>query len=117
MKFVREKLGIFYRAAGKLRALTPATLLTDVKVYEDAELKALLDQDSCQTPQELARTLGVTKQAIFHGKKLLCIWWNQLGVVYYELLSPNETITGSVYRIQLMRFSRELKEKRAHYYF
>ena len=30
-----------------------------------------------------------------HGKKLmLCIWWDQLGVVYYELLKPNETITG-----------------------
>jgi len=52
-----------------------------------------------------------------HGKKLmLCIWWDQLGVVYYELLQPNETITGALYRIQLMRLSRALKEKRAHYY-
>lgn len=52
-----------------------------------------------------------------HGKKLLlCIWWDQLGVVYYELLKPNETITGAVYRTQLMRLSRALKEKRAHYY-
>ena len=51
------------------------------------------------------------------GKKLLLwIWWDQLGVVYYELLKPNETITGAVYRIQLMRLSRALKEKRAHYY-
>ena len=47
---------------------------------------------------------------------LLCIWWDQLGVVYYELLKPNETITGSVYRTQLMRLSRALKKKRAHYY-
>ena len=30
------------------------------KMYEDAELEALLDQDSCQTQKELARTLGVT---------------------------------------------------------
>ena len=51
------------------------------------------------------------------GKKLmLCIWWNQLGVLYYELLKPNETITGALYRTQLMRLSRALKEKRAHYY-
>jgi len=35
--------------------------------------------------------------------------------VYYELLNPNETITGDLYRTQLMRLSRELKEKRAHY--
>jgi len=48
-----------------------------------------------------------------HGKKLmLCIWWDQLGVVYYELLKLNETITEALYRIQLM--SRALKEKRAH---
>ena len=36
--------------------------------------------------------------------------------MYYELLKPKETITGTVYRRQLMRLSRALKEKRAHYY-
>ena len=35
-------------------------------MYEDAELETLLDQDSCQTQEELARTLGVTQQAISH---------------------------------------------------
>ena len=35
-----------------------------LKVYDDAELEALLDQDSCQTQEELARTLRVTQQAI-----------------------------------------------------
>ncbi|KAM0729388.1 Mariner Mos1 transposase [Formica fusca] len=157
------------------------------KVYEDAESEALLDQDSCQTQEELALRLGVTQQAISHrlkslgliqkqgnwvpyeltprnverrlftcemllarqkrkgflhrivtgdekwihydnpkrkkswgppghaSKLLLCIWCDQLGVVYYELLKPNETITGAVYRTQLMRLSRALKEKRAHY--
>jgi len=35
------------------------------------------------------------RQPNIHGKKLmLCIWWDQLGVVYYELLKSNET-TGS----------------------
>jgi len=58
-----------------------------------------------------------TAKPNIHGKKLmLCIWWEQLGVVYYELLKPNETITGALYRTQLMRMSRALKEKRAHYY-
>ena len=47
---------------------------------------------------------------------MLCIWWDQLGVVYYKLLKSNETITGALYRTQLMRLSRALKEKRAHYY-
>jgi len=57
------------------------------------------------------------RQSNIHGKKLmLCIWWDQLGVMYYELLKPNETITGALYRTQLMRLSRALKEKRVHYY-
>ena len=51
-----------------------------------------------------------------HGSKhLLCIWWDQLGVVYYELLKPKETITGDCYRLQLRRLSRALKEKRLLY--
>ena len=40
----------------------------------------------------------------------------QLGVVCYELLKPNEIITGAAYRRQLMRLCRALKEKRPHYY-
>jgi len=40
-----------------------------------------------------------TAKPNIHGKNLmLCIWWDQLGVVYYELLKPNETITGALYR-------------------
>ena len=33
------------------------------KVFEDAELEALLEQDSCQNQEELARSLRVTQQA------------------------------------------------------
>ncbi|GFW03660.1 mariner Mos1 transposase [Trichonephila clavipes] len=138
------------------------------KVFEDAELEAFLDQDSCQTQQESAGSLGVTQQAIskrlkllarqrwkgflhrivtgdekcirydnpkrrkswgypghaststakpnIHGSKvMLSIWWDQLGVVYYELLKPTETITGDRYRTQLMHLSRALKDKRPQY--
>ena len=45
-------------------------------------------------------------------KLMLCIWWDQLGVVYYELLQPNETITAERYQQQLMQLSRVLKFKR-----
>ena len=32
-------------------------------------------------------------------------------VIYYELLNPNETITGKRYRTQLIRLSRALSQK------
>ena len=35
------------------------------KIFEDAELEALLDEDPCQTQEKLASVLGVTGQAIF----------------------------------------------------
>ena len=68
-----------------------------------------------QGPPGLA-SKSKAKPNIHRKKLLLCIWWDQLGAVYYELLKPKETITGTVYRTKLMRLSRALKEKRAHYY-
>ena len=44
-----------------------------------------------------------------------CSAWDQLGVVYYELLKSTETITGDRYRTQLMRLSRAMKDKRPQY--
>ena len=38
-------------------------------MYEDVELEALLDKDSCQTQKELALTLGVTQQTISYRLK------------------------------------------------
>ena len=35
-----------------------------LKIFENAELEALLDEDLCQTQEELASALGVTHQAI-----------------------------------------------------
>ena len=46
---------------------------------------------------------------------MLCIWWDQRGVVYYELLQPNETITAERYQQQLMQLSRALKFNRPQY--
>lgn len=165
------------------------------KKFEDLELEALLDEDSCQTQEELAESLGVDRSTIsrrlkalgfiqkqgnwvpheltprnvenrlltsefllqrykkksflhrivtgdekwiyyenpkrkkayvkpgqpgpsqpkqeIHCKKvMLSIWWDQKGVVYYELLRSGQTIDGPFYRTQLMRLKRALKEKR-----
>jgi len=34
------------------------------------------------------------KRNIHGHKTLLCIWWDQESVLYYELLRPNETVTA-----------------------
>jgi len=46
---------------------------------------------------------------------MLYIWWDQKGLVYYELLKPGDSITDDRYRLQLIRLSRALREKRPEY--
>ena len=46
---------------------------------------------------------------------MLCIWWDQKGVIYYELLPSGQTIKGPLYRTQLIRLKRALQEKRPEY--
>ncbi|GFY06696.1 mariner Mos1 transposase [Trichonephila clavipes] len=55
------------------------------KVFEDTELEALLDQDSCQTQQELAGSLGVTQQAISKCLKVMGRIQKQGNWVPYEM--------------------------------
>jgi len=35
---------------------------------------------------------------------MLCIWWDQKSLVYYELLKPGDSITGDRYRLQIDSF-------------
>ena len=50
------------------------------KVFEDAELEALLEEDSCQNQKELARSLGVIQQAISNASKPLeCFRSKEIG--------------------------------------
>ncbi|GFV02217.1 mariner Mos1 transposase [Trichonephila clavipes] len=55
------------------------------KVFKDAELEALFDQDSCQTQQELAESLGVTQQAFSKRMKVMGMIQKQGNWVPYEL--------------------------------
>jgi len=52
--------------------------------FEDAELEELLDQDSCQTQEELAKTLRVTQQAISNRLKAMGILAEQHFTSYEE---------------------------------
>ena len=55
------------------------------KVFEDAELEALLEQDLCQNQEELTRSLGVTQQAISKRLKAMGMIQKQGNWVPYEL--------------------------------
>ncbi|EGI59301.1 Mariner Mos1 transposase [Acromyrmex echinatior] len=61
------------------------------KVFEDAELEALLDQDSCQNQEELARSLEVTQQAISKRLQVVGMIQKQGNWVPYELKSRDVT--------------------------
>ena len=57
-----------------------------------------------------------TAKPNIHGAKvMLCIWWDQKDVLYYELLKPGNTINEERYRTQLIRLKRAIAEKRPEY--
>lgn len=57
-----------------------------------------------------------TAKPNIHGAKvMLCIWWDQKGALYYELLKSGQTINGDLYRTQLIRLKRAIAEKRPEY--
>jgi len=43
---------------------------------------------------------------------MLSVWWDYIGVVYFELLPRNQTINSDVYCLQLMKLNEAIKEKR-----
>lgn len=54
-----------------------------------------------------------TARPNIHAKKvLLCVWWDQHGILYYELLQTGETVTAIRYQNQLLQLRNELAVKR-----
>lgn len=58
---------------------------------------------------------SMSKPNIHGSKVMLSIWWDQKGPIHYELLKSGQTITGQLYRQQLIRLKRALAEKRPEY--
>lgn len=54
----------------------------------------------------------VPKAGLHPVKVMLCIWWDYKGVVYYELLPQNQTITSSKYCLQLSKLKLSIKDNR-----
>ncbi|KAL6264203.1 hypothetical protein P5V15_004285 [Pogonomyrmex californicus] len=43
---------------------------------------------------------------------MLCVWWDQSGIVYYELFKPGETVNTQRYRQQMINLNHALIERR-----
>ena len=55
----------------------------------------------------------LTSKADIHQKKvMLSVWWDSKGIVYFELLPRNQTITSNIYFRKLMKLDKEMKKKR-----
>jgi [histone H3]-lysine36 N-dimethyltransferase SETMAR len=54
----------------------------------------------------------VPKTGLHIKKVLLCIWWDCISVIHFELLEPGKTINADLHCKQLERLNRALIEKR-----
>ncbi|UYV63620.1 hypothetical protein LAZ67_2005035 [Cordylochernes scorpioides] len=69
-----------------------------IRVFRVVSGSIMISQNVGQHMNTLGRaSSSMAKPNIHVGKIMLCIWWDQLGVVYYELLQPNKIITGEVF--------------------
>lgn len=58
---------------------------------------------------------STARQNRFGRKAMLCVWWDQKDVIYYELLKPGETVNTERYDQQLIRLKQALDHKRPEY--
>lgn len=66
--------------------------------------KEWVDQDQQAKPR--------VKQEKYSRKVMLCVWWGMEGVIYWELLQRNVTITAAIYVQQLERVAQAVTQKR-----
>lgn len=110
------------------------------KNFRKREIGGIIRWDPSQTQEQFAFVLGITRQGfsslsnkrkcwglpghasmssappnIFAAKVMMCIWWDQVSVIYYELLKSNGTITRGHCRLHLIRRTRALRKKRPQY--
>lgn len=45
---------------------------------------------------------------------MLSVWWDQKGIIYYEILENRQTVTADLYSQQLMQLNQALDENRPY---
>jgi len=55
---------------------------------------------------------AIAKSEWTRKKMMLCVWWDWKGIIYYELLSSNQTINSELYCEQLQRLQQAIERKR-----
>ena len=65
-------------------------------------------EDNRGQPNEPAPT---TPKTGLHPKKVMCIWWDWKGTLYYELLPENQVINSNKYCFQLAQLKGVLEKK------
>ena len=73
----------------------------------------LLRQSSRQKTMGWSRsvTISYSKTRKIWKKVMICVWWDQKGIIHYELLETNQTVTADLYSQQLTRLNRALESK------
>jgi histone-lysine N-methyltransferase SETMAR len=56
--------------------------------------------------------LPEAKDDLHPRKVMLCVWWDCRGIVYYELLEHNMTITSEIYSDQMTKLNEALIQQR-----
>jgi Transposase. len=51
----------------------------------------------------------------FGRKIMLCVWWDQSGIVYCKLLEPGETVSAQRYHQEMIYLNHALIEKRTEW--
>jgi [histone H3]-lysine36 N-dimethyltransferase SETMAR len=58
------------------------------------------------------KPLPTPKSGLHPVKVMLCVWWDKDGIIHFELLDSNLTVTSDVYCQQLERLRQALVKKR-----
>jgi [histone H3]-lysine36 N-dimethyltransferase SETMAR len=57
------------------------------------------------------KPVSTPRPGLHPKKRMLCVWWGVTGVIYWELLPENTTLTAAKYCIQIAKVAAEVEKK------